>query len=106
MITAVCKIRNYGLTWIACDFADHHTENLDIFEVNAWVNLELYGTLVGGAKNGWPHCTYLLPSRTRYRYFRTLKVPFFLVLLSKDPKGLYLNLNLGRYQVMVLLLPY
>ena len=55
MITAVCKIRNYGLTWTACDFADHHTENLQIFRVNAWVNLELYGTLVGGAKNGWPH---------------------------------------------------
>ena len=57
MITAVCKIRNYGLTWTAYGFADHHTENLDIFEVNAWVNLELHGTLVGGAKNGWPQCT-------------------------------------------------
>ena len=57
MITAVCKIRNYGLTWTACDFADHHTENLQIFEVNAWVNLDLYGTLVGGAKNGWTDCS-------------------------------------------------
>ena len=56
MITAVFKIRNYGLTSTAYAFADHHTENLQIFEVNAWVNLDLYGTLVGGAKNGWPHC--------------------------------------------------
>ena len=65
MITAVCKIRNYGLTWTACGFADHHTENLDIFEVNAWVNLELYGTLVGGAKNGWPHCIYMFICKLR-----------------------------------------
>ena len=57
MITAVCKIRNYGLTWTACGFADHHAENLDIFEVNAWVNLELYGTLVRVIKNGWTHCS-------------------------------------------------
>ena len=56
MITAVFKIRNYGLTLTGYAFADHHTENLQMFEVNAWVNLDLYGTLVGGAKNGWPHC--------------------------------------------------
>ena len=52
MITAVFKIRNYGLTLTAYAFADHHTENLQFFEVNAWVNLDLYGTLVGDAKNG------------------------------------------------------
>ena len=59
MITAVSKIRNYGLSWTAYAFADHHTENLQIFEVNAWVNLDLYGTLVRGAKNGWTDCSFL-----------------------------------------------
>ena len=56
MITAVCKIKNYGLTWNAYGFADHHTENLEIFEVNTWVNLELYGTLIRGDFNGCTDC--------------------------------------------------
>ena len=53
-----CCMQNndYGLTWTAYGFADHHTENLEIFEVNTWVNLELYGTLVRVVKNGWTHC--------------------------------------------------
>ena len=50
MITAVCKITNYGLTWTVYCFADHHTESLEIFKVNTWVNLEFYGTLVRGSK--------------------------------------------------------
>ena len=58
MITAVCKIRNYGLTWTAYGFADHHTENLEIFEVNTWVNLELYGTLIRGDFNGCTNCIF------------------------------------------------
>ena len=41
--------KEYGLNLTPYAFADHHTENLQIFEVNAWVNLDLYGTLVGGA---------------------------------------------------------
>ena len=57
MITAVFKILNCGLTLTSYAFADHHTENLQIFEVNAWVNLDLYGTLVRGAKNGWTDCS-------------------------------------------------
>ena len=56
VITAVFKILNCGLTLTSYAFADHHTENLQIFEVNAWVNLDLYGTLVRGAKNGWTDC--------------------------------------------------
>ena len=52
MITAVFKIVNCGLTLTGYGFADHHTENLDIFEVNAWVNLELYGTLIRVDFNG------------------------------------------------------
>ena len=57
MITAVFKIVNCGLTLTGYGFADHHTENLQIFGVNTWVNLELYGTLVRVIKNGWTHCT-------------------------------------------------
>ena len=39
-------------------FANHHTENLEIFEVNTSVNLELYGTLIRGHKNGRTHCMF------------------------------------------------
>ena len=60
MITAVFKILNCGLTLTPYAFADHHTENLQIFEVNAWVNLDLYGTLVRGAKNGWTDSSTML----------------------------------------------
>ena len=50
-------MRNYGLTWTPYGFANHHTENLEIFEVNTWVNLELYGTLIRGDFNGCTDCT-------------------------------------------------
>ena len=60
MITAVCKMTNSGLTWSAYGLADHHTENLEIFEVNTWVNLELYGTLIRGDFNGCTDCTIVI----------------------------------------------
>ena len=70
MITAVFKILNCGLTLTSYAFADHHTENLQIFEVNAWVNLDLYGTLVRGAKNGWTDCSTELIIITTYSYMQ------------------------------------
>ena len=46
------------------------TEKLEIFEVNTWVNLELYGTLVMGHKNGWTDCRYGLKQKKNTRYGR------------------------------------
>ena len=51
-------------------FADHHTENLEIFEVNTWVNLELYGTLIRVDFNGDTDCTskYFFYSNFNFKY--------------------------------------
>ena len=82
MITAVFKIQNCGLTLTSYAFADHHTENLQIFEVNAWVNLDLYGTLVRGAKNGWTDC-----STTQVPKWATVRAPTIILMQPIDRGG-------------------